>query len=229
MKKVTAASLMLLTSTAALIASDNLVAADASVKSKDLAEKCTIISARLKRLHCFDALFGEKNLSSSDLNKPILMPITWQKAVDSEAMRQHTKGFIVHYLDKQGSDPKKGVWMTLAAQSKRKNNLKFMPILMLSCIDEISRVEIILPKSSLDSKAKVTVNSAFSQTQYWFSDESGMVFRTGRGLLAIEVMKTLLSSSSSTFRSDIEQIQEVNFDLNSLGKDILPLRQACQW
>lgn len=209
-----------------------------AAKAMDGAKKCITEPARLKRLACFDLLFGTSLTVSKLENAHFFMPQIWQRAIDNEAQRSEEKGFSVHQVDED--DPSAGIWMTISALPRASLGTSSTrlqgdgviykrPILILSCIDNISRVELALPKANLALKASVTNDNRKRVTHDWLMDEQGWVFRTGRGLVAIEVMKSFISSSTTKLRSDVEAINGLQFDTEDLHRAITPLREACRW
>ncbi|PKF49985.1 hypothetical protein AT251_14755 [Enterovibrio nigricans] len=112
-----------------------------SDKQLSSAMACTEVSSRLERLACFDKVFGTPmSHELSSINKPT-KPALWVKASESEKRREARQtGFIVNVSGKTESMP--GAWVTSSAMVKSEQE---PAILMFSCIDDISRVELILP------------------------------------------------------------------------------------
>ncbi|BDM64443.1 hypothetical protein NFHSH190041_18950 [Shewanella sp. NFH-SH190041] len=144
--------------------------------------------------------------------------------MNSESRGSEQSGFSLHYANRNdlGAD----IWMTAKAHQ---SNSKAAVILMLSCIDGISRVELALPNASDAGKAQITINGARGITRDWLSDDQGMVFQSARGLPAIDIIRVLMSSPSVTLRSDLQLIDKLKFDTSNLRRDITPLRKACRW
>lgn len=192
------------------------------------ATACTQIPAMLDRLACFDKVFdtpaNAENVISTGINKPE----AWERARNSEAGRSETEtGFVLRYNNPD--EPKSGIWMTATALPDRDQKKNEMPILMFSCIDNISRVELVLPEATSAGKARVTVSSGYSVTQRWLSDDTGSIMRAGRGIPAIDVMKALMSGSRAVLRSDLDDIGNLTFDTADLRDTIKPMRNTCRW
>lgn len=207
-------------------ASVQLAANEIEMAQFEQAKQCISEPARLKRLACFDSAMGTSLSVSKKENDYFFMPEMWQRAVDNQAQRTTRDGFFVHQKDEK--DRNGDLWMTLFAQPNDKYR-KQKPILMFSCIDNITRVELVLPKPNLARKAKITTDNRNPITQEWLSDEQGLLFRTGRGLQAIDVIKSFMSSSTTYLRSDLDAINGLQFDTLNLKKSIIPLREACRW
>ncbi|WP_028022095.1 type VI secretion system-associated protein VasI [Enterovibrio calviensis] len=193
----------------------------------DQAKECAGISGRLERLACFDGVFNTPVMKATKTTFEALKPEAWQRATRSENEREQTSGFVLRYVDVK--EPKSGMWMTATALPDREQQRSEMPILMFSCIDNISRVELVLPTITSAGKAAVTTSANASVTQRWLSDDTGSIMRAGRGLPAIEVMSALMSGPRAVVRSDLEAIGNLTFDTSTLKETIAPMRQVCRW
>lgn len=188
-------------------------------------EACTQIPSRLERLACFDELFNtpvatvvpQQTADSSPY------PEAFQVAMASEKNRQQGMAFIAGHQ----ADAVEDLWLTAPAIGA----LPPRPVLMLSCIDDISRVELMLPTALEDGWAQVglQINGIEQQSQRWLSDDTGYIFRTGRGLPAIQVMKALIRGDDVRLRSANKAIDGLQFDTRELGSALKPLRQSCRW
>lgn len=88
-----------------------------------------------------------------------------------------------------------------------------------------------LPTALEDGWAQVglQINGVEQQSQRWLSDDTGYIFRTGRGLPAIQVMKALIRGDDVRLRSANKAIDGLQFDTRELGSALKPLRQSCRW
>lgn len=187
------------------------------------AQACTGIAGRLERLACFDAAFatpftveqgGDNAQAGTD-------PHTVSLALASEAARGEQLGFI------GANDPSATDFRYTAAAL---GALPPRPIMMLSCVDNISRVELILPDVSADPRISLTLKSSGGTlTQDWLLDDSGRVYRSGRGIVAIDVMKHMLRGNELTLASRADAIDGLRFDTSNLAEVIAPMRGACRW
>lgn len=188
-------------------------------------EACTQIESRLERLACFDRLFGTPVSASStpDHSRTEEIPHEYRMAQASEARRQSGVGFIAGHDD----DATRKLWLTAPAIG----SLPPRPVLMLSCIDDISRVELMLPEK-LDGgwvQLKLGNQAGKSETQRWMSDDSGHVLRSGRGLPAIRAMKAMLGGETIELVASNEKINGLRFDGLDLARQLAPLRKQCRW
>ncbi|AZQ10870.1 type VI secretion system-associated protein VasI [Shewanella khirikhana] len=198
------------------------LAANAHADTLSEAKSCTLIQARLERLACFDAVFQTQVSPDSLVVNARREPDSVVFANASEALRSDRSGFIA-----APSNTERDYRFTASALGA----LPPRPILMLSCVDDISRVELILPKAVAASKVSVTLASSNggAMTQDWLSDDTGHIYRSGRGLVAIGVMKHVLRGNELTLSSDVEAIEGLRFDTSHLAEVIAPMRGACKW
>jgi len=194
--------------------------------------ECSLVPSRLARLSCFDGIFATK--FEVDKQAELKLPIT-ARAINSEADRGDSLAFKLTYGDTPELD--QSVWVTssaipsldLLANQNNKLSTPVTPILMLSCLETISRVELILPEKIQDARVQISVFGDQKNTQTWISDESGFVLRTGRGVPAIKAMKAIISSRSLVLRSNSPVIDGLRFDSLNLASTIKPIREKCDW
>ncbi|AQS36232.1 type VI secretion-associated protein, VC_A0118 family [Shewanella psychrophila] len=184
------------------------------------AQLCVNITSKLERLYCFDQVFATPLMAQHTALQTSTHAVEWLRATKNEEQRQAGSSF---FLGREEDND--NVWLTASAIGA----VPPRPILMLSCIDGISRVEIVLSHYFETGSMQVAVNSAASKGQRWQSDNSGYIFRTGRGLPAIKVMKSMLADNALILHSDTEEIDGLQFDTTGLKQAITPLRKVCRW
>ncbi|MBW8185422.1 type VI secretion system-associated protein VasI [Shewanella nanhaiensis] len=182
---------------------------------------CVQIKSKLERLYCFDQAFMTPIAVDATQGSEQARVAEWVRADASEANRQGE----THFLLGQQEDNPNNVWLTATAIGA----LPPRPVLMLSCIDEISRVELVLSEEVAEGSIYVAVNKPSSQGELWVSDNSGLVFRTGRGIPAIHLMKKMLLAQEFTLSSDNANFNDLQFDATGLKQAIKPLQKACRW
>lgn len=200
----------------------NSAAENATTQLTD-ARQCTHISARFERLACFDHVFNTPTAAEIKQGQVLTRTAAWQRAVSSEKQRLNKQGFAIFYHDQ--AEVEQGVWITATALDRDDNKA----ILMLSCFDNITRLELVLPEPIRAGKANVTVAGKTQDTQRWLSDETGTILRPGRGIPAIAAITALLSLDKPSLRTDLVEVNGLTFDASELNSLILPLRKACHW
>ncbi|MEI8630931.1 type VI secretion system-associated protein TagO [Vibrio sp. PP-XX7] len=97
---------------------------------------------------------------------------------------------------------------------------------MMSCIDRISRIDLALPQAIPDPRVKLSVKNA---TQYWRSDDTGLLLSSGRGIPAIHLMEKIASQKQTVLHSNSTVVDGLVFDTHQLEKALTPLKQRCGW
>ncbi|MGF1873285.1 type VI secretion system-associated protein VasI [Photobacterium indicum] len=210
----------------------------------DEAKNCTQIEGRLERLNCFDNALHTPvgHIEASALIAEVLaMPAAWERAVRGEKNRTVKSGFNLIYADPDNLTS--SMWATAVAKGTYQSDPASVSIpllsengqaisrsiLMLSCFDDISRVEIVLPEATRSARMAITIPGDHALTQTWISDDAGVVIRTGRGMPAVRAMKAMLSAPQLVIRSDLPAVDGLYFDTTDLRNTIKPLRKACSW
>ncbi|WP_052702405.1 type VI secretion system-associated protein VasI [Marinomonas sp. S3726] len=194
--------------------------------------ECSLVASRLARLSCFDDVFGTE-FEVDEVAKSSL-PIK-ERAMSSELEREDSSAFKITYGDTPELND--SIWVTSSAmpnleelgKHKGSSTQPSTPILMLSCLETISRVELVLPQKLQDARVKISIFGDQKDTQTWVSDEEGFVLRTGRGVPAIKAMKAIISSRSLVLRSNSPVIDGLRFDSLNLASTIKPIREKCDW
>jgi len=185
-------------------------------------QQCINTRSRIERLSCFDRVFNV-GLQQEGLTEPEKYPHSWLKAmkgIETEG------GNLVLLTEGEGRGSK--AWIILPAlnqETQFSNNAK--PILMFSCIDNLSRIEIALPSSVQDARVKVSLSNHVSQV--WRSDDSGLLMSSARGLPAINMMKEIMHERRLLIRSNAPFIDGLQFNTEELSGSINALRQRCGW
>ncbi len=199
------------------------VAAAEAARLVRQAHDCTAIASRSKRLMCFDTLFKAKQPVKLPVVQQLIRPEAWQRAQDSEAQRQDQIGWLKNELiDVDGN---KSLWFTVAALSKTDEQTT-PAILMMSCINSISRLKLVLPEPQPGARAEVSLGS---ERRRWTYDEQGVVLRSGRGLNAISIMRPLERKNSIVMRSNARYLDGLVFQTPNSRQSIAELKELCRW
>ena len=208
-----------------ILAPSTVIGAPASAqKQVEQAKQCRVVTSRLERLACFDRVFNTQVSSASPVDSHLEMPLQWRRATQA-AQNSAPKTWS---LNQEGEGRGSSAWITLQASNI---NTTFrgseQPLLMLSCIDNLSRVELMLPEPIDDGRVKLTFPN--TQTQYWRNDDSGVVLSSSRGLPAIRLMKALAQDERLTIRSNSQYVDGLTFDTQPLSNALGALRSRCGW
>ncbi|MDC0612209.1 type VI secretion system-associated protein TagO [Vibrio sp.] len=201
-----------------------LTQADDSVQQIQQAKKCSEVPDRLSRLACFDDVF-KTPIHRQSLSERQVKPFSWQQAMDS--YRDTAKGDKTH-LNLQGVGEDYNAWLTVGALNGRKRYSKGpIPVLMMSCIDKISRIELAMPKEVKQAQLRISLVSG--DTKFWRTDDTGLLLTAGRGIPAIDQMKKIMRERTITLRSSDPTINGLVFETDTLREDLKPLRKRCDW
>ncbi|WP_240001361.1 type VI secretion system-associated protein VasI [Photobacterium kishitanii] len=194
------------------------------------ANQCRDIESKLERLQCFDEVFNTPVTAvktPTSLNT-VQYPSSWIRAVNSEKSRGDTKGFIFNQQDKDNELSR--MWLTETATNiSLQGKTSMAPILMLTCFEKISRIQLILPQPIQAGRVTISIPGSPVVTQDWISDNSGYLLRSGRGIPAIDVIKAMISAPQLILRSDVAGIDNLEFDNKNLAEVIKPMREICRW
>lgn len=207
----------------------------------DQAKACTRIQARLDRLTCFDEVFNTPVMEQVRKQaEEKALPAAWQRALANEQNRSDETGFLLNHSAQNDSawqiqskhkpaGNHTGLPPSLWATAPALGVLPPRPILMFSCIDKISRAELILPDALEGSRLYLQLKGKRTLDQRWLSDESGLVLRSGRGIPAIQAMKTALSGQQLVVLNQEGSLKELMFDTRGLKDVLKPMREVCRW
>lgn len=105
------------------------------------------------------------------------------------------------------------------------------PVLMFSCVDNITRMQVAL-MHPLDTHDIAVTLSADGKTfrSHWFVRESGTLLESSRGLSGIDEIKQLFSAKTLTVDTGADNaVGKLTFNIDGLARVITPLRDACHW
>ncbi len=203
----------------------SMTSVSASNQVLEQANACTVITSRLDRLNCFDSLFATPVNQMLPRVIENNTPLSWQRAFNS--LSEYQEGDAYH-LTTEGEGEKTNAWITLLALNQTTHfpdNAK--PVLLMSCIDNLSRVELALPSAIDDPRIQLSI--ANTEVQYWRSDDLGLLFSSGRGMPAIDMMRAMASGKMLMLRSNSPFIDGLRFDTSELSQSLGALRTRCGW
>lgn len=179
---------------------------------------CRSESSPLVRLGCYD-----NALSAASVDNPGQLQAgpAWQRAMAQEkGRRDHSTAFLIS--EGQGNNPQ--VVLTTPAIGVPPPR----PVLMLSCIDNITRLQIALVGPQKDGAVTLTADSDQFNVQ-WFLRENGYLLESSRGLAGIDEIKRLMSAQTLTIGGTNGGLPRLTFNISQLTPALKPLRNACHW
>ncbi|MER2370422.1 type VI secretion system-associated protein VasI [Photorhabdus laumondii] len=179
--------------------------------------QCRAEPSPLVRVDCYDRLLDKvDNIAVIPLEKT--GPV-WRQAMEQEMKRtDHSTGFITTQSD---SLPIRVILTTPAMGVPPPR-----PVLMLSCIDNITRIQIALAKPQ--DSGTVMISTEITQfSADWFLRENGYLLESSRGLPGIEELKRLMTGKTLTIKTG--NGNRMTFNISQLEQAVKPLRSACRW
>lgn len=190
--------------------------ADSQALTQALSE-CRLESSQLIRLACYDKIIADSSVAtdidSSQMGK------AWRQAMEHEMHREdNSAGFLV-------TVPETGdysVIMTIPAIGFAPPR----PVMMISCIDNITRLQVALPRQQEAGSVMLTTDKT-QFTADWFLRENGYVLESSRGIPGIDEIKRLLNGEKLTLK--LANNDRLTFNISEMSEEIKPLRAACHW
>lgn len=187
---------------------------------------CRKEPAALERLDCYDRLFAPEQSKgfTGALVKARYQGEAWTRAFEQEKQRPDNSTALIL---SQSAGERPMVIITTPAIG----NLPPRPVLMFSCVDNITRMQVALTHPRSENDLNVVLNADNRQLRSrWFIRENGYLLEASRGLSGIDEIKQLIGAK--TLRIDIDKDNaggKLAFNIEGLAKTIGPLRNACHW
>ena len=187
--------------------------------------QCQQEPSALIRLDCYDnVLKAEQNAAQTSEDAP--RGVNTIKILLQEQQREeHSTDFI--FTEVEGSISPEIILTTPAIGTKPPR-----PVLAFSCIDKITRMQIILFEPiPFENRSSIILktNTGTKLDASWFVREQGYVLENSRGLPGIEQIRKLFNAETLLVESSDSNLNGLTFNISTLSKDITPLRQACRW
>lgn len=191
--------------------------------------RCAAVTHSVGRLQCFDALVqGMRSMKSAAgiATRPVVPPFIHELA---SFERSRPRGD--HRFRMLGADQYPGQRKVLIS-APAINQVAPRSLLTISCIDNISRLQLVVypPLEQHQALVAISVDGAPGPAlQSWQVLGDGLLVDAGRGLAAIEVIRRLEGATELQLSSDASQIDGLRFNASGLSPMILMQRQACRW
>lgn len=195
--------------------------------------ECTQINSSLNRLACFDSFF----------KTPVNFPGK-NKSSDFRADYQPEILRIAQRIEKGRPPETAGLLMQRSVDHKASNQERIIlsapaigaypprPLLIISCINNITRLQIGLEKSLTEHSIPVTLNvdaMSIGGDYLWRVIEAGKIVDAGRGISSISILKKISKYQRLMIQSDAHLLNGLTFDISGLNQVLPELRKACHW
>lgn len=189
-------------------------------------QSCRRESAALERLDCYDRLLEPLSPEGfgGALVKASFIGESWTRATAQEKQRSDN---TTELRVTQTAGERPSVLITTPAIGY----VPPRPVLMLSCVDNITRMQVALIHPLNTHDIAVTLNADNRKLHSrWFVRENGMLLESSRGLSGIDEIKSLFGAKTLTVETGTDAAaRKLTFNINGLMQVITPLREACHW
>ncbi|EIZ8585521.1 type VI secretion system-associated protein TagO [Salmonella enterica subsp. enterica] len=202
-----------------------VTAADAQATVNAMAA-CRKEPAALERLDCYDRILAPEQPEgfTGALAKARYEGEAWKRAFAQEKQRADNSTALM-ISESPGERP------TVIITTPAIGNVPPRPVLMFSCVDNITRMQVALTHARTENDLAVVLNADNrSFRSHWFIRENGYLLEASRGLSGIDEIKQLFGAKTLTIDTGTDSAAgELTFNIDGLAKTIAPLRDACHW
>lgn len=184
---------------------------------------CRKEPAPLERLACYDLILAPVQVQGVDGSR-VKAPYqgeSWTRAMEQEKRRTDNSTVLL-LTQRPGERP------TVIITTPAIGSLPPRPVLMFSCVDNITRMQVALthPRKENDIPVSLVLEDRAFRS-HWFVRENGMLLESSRGLPGIEEIRQLFGAKTLTLETGADK--KLTFNIDGLAQIIAPLRDACHW
>lgn len=187
---------------------------------------CRKEPAALERLDCYDRILAPVPAQgfAGALVKARYDGESWTRALAQERQRtDNSTGLLITRTE--GERP------TVIITTPAIGSLPPRPVLMFSCVDNITRMQVALasPRRENDIPVELVTDRRQFRSR-WFVRENGSLLEASRGLSGIDEIKQLFGAKTLTLNTGTGSAAgKLTFNIDGLAQTIAPLREACHW
>lgn len=187
---------------------------------------CRKEPAALERLDCYDRVLAPVLAQgfAGALVKARYDGESWTRALAQERQRtDNSTGLLITRTE--GERP------TVIITTPAIGSLPPRPVLMFSCVDNITRMQVALASPRRENDIPVELVTDRSQFRSrWFVRENGSLLEASRGVSGIDEIKQLFGAKTLTLDTGTDSAAgKLTFNIDGLAQTIMPLREACHW
>lgn len=189
-------------------------------------QNCRLEPAALERLDCYDRLLTPLSPSGFDgaLVKAGFVGEAWARATEHEKRRRDNSTALL-ITQTPGERP------TVIITTPAIGYVPPRPVLMFSCVDNITRMQVALMHPLDTHDITVTLNTGNRTFRSrWFVRENGVLLESSRGLSGIDEIKQLFGAKTLTVGTGGgDSPGKLTFNIDGLAQVIPLLRDTCHW
>ncbi|POP40626.1 type VI secretion system-associated protein TagO [Superficieibacter electus] len=212
--------------TAKTVALTQTQVADNAQATVNAMSACRKEPAALERLDCYDRILApaQPEEFTDALVKARYQGEAWTRAFEQEKQRADNSTALI-MTQTPGERP------TVIITTPAIGNLPPRPVLMFSCVDNITRMQVALAHPRTENDVGVVLNADNRQFRsHWFIRENGYLLEASRGLSGIDEIKQLFGTKTLSIDTGTDSAAgKLTFNIDGLAKTIAPLRDACHW
>jgi len=187
---------------------------------------CRKEPAALERLDCYDRILAPERPESftAALVKARYQGEAWTRAFEQEKQRpDNTTALLM--TQSAGERP------TVVVTTPAIGCMPPRPVLMFSCVDNITRMQVALTHAMTPNDIAVTLTTDSGRFQSrWFIRENGYLLEASRGLSGIDEIRRLFGAKTLTIDTGTGSVAgKLTFNIDALATILAPLRDACHW
>ena len=187
---------------------------------------CRTEPAALERLDCYDRILAPEQSEgfTHALAKARYEGEAWKRAFTQEKQRTDSSTALM-MTESPGERP------TVIITTPAIGHVPPRPVLMFSCVDNITRMQVALTHPRTENDLDVVLKADDRQFHsHWFIRENGYLLEASRGLSGIDEIKQLFGARTLTIDTGSDSAAgKLTFNIDGLVKTIAPLRDACHW
>ncbi|EOF5434521.1 type VI secretion system-associated protein VasI [Salmonella enterica] len=187
---------------------------------------CRREPAALERLDCYDRILAPEQPEgfAGALAKARYEGEAWKRAFAQEKQRPDNSTALM-MTQSPGERP------TVIITTPAIGNVPPRPVLMFSCVDNITRMQVAMMHPRTENDLDVVLSADNRQIRsHWFIRENGYLLESSRGLSGIDEIKQLFGAKTLTIDTGTGSAAgKLTFNIDGLAKTIAPLRDACHW
>ncbi|MFH5071323.1 type VI secretion system-associated protein VasI [Enterobacter cloacae complex sp. 2024EL-00215] len=200
--------------------------ADSAQATLNAMSACRKEPAALERLDCYDRILAPEQPEdfTRALAKARYQGEAWTRAFAQEKQRADNSTTLM-ITESPGERP------TVIITTPAIGNIPPRPVLMFSCVDNITRMQVALTHARTENDLDVVLSADNRQLHsHWFIRENGYLLEASRGLSGIDEIKQLFGAKTLTVDTGTDSaVGKLTFNIDGLAKTIAPLRDACHW
>lgn len=186
---------------------------------------CRLEPAALERLDCYDRILTPQTSGfEGALVKARYEGEAWKRAFGQEKQRADNSTTLL-LTRTEGERP------TVIITTPALGNIPPRPVLIFSCVDNITRMQIALTHPLKENDLPLTLLTDTGQLRtHWFIRENGMLLEASRGLPGIDEIRWLFGAKTLTVDTGTQGAAgKLTFNISGLAQTITPLREVCHW